>query len=551
MNTAESDSIGQYLLKRLYDTGVKHIFGVPGDYVLGFYDLMTKSPIQHIGTTREDTAAFAADGYARCQGVGALAVTYGVGALNTVNAIAGAHAESSPVVVISGAPGVREQREDPLIHHRFGPFTFQREIFERITCATVVLDDPVIAFRQIDRAIAAARRFCKPVYIEIPRDRVTTEGYPMPAEAIDEPSSDGAALAEAVAEVVELLEKSRSPMIIAGVELHRRGLQDALVELVERACLPVAATLTGKSVIAERHPAYRGVYEGAMSAENARDLVEQSDLLLMLGVTLNDVDTGVYTARLDPQRMVRAAQNEVVIRHHRYPRVNLSDFVLSLARSFTTRSAAFPGAATAPPAAAGFPEPNRPMTMARLIGRLNRALTSDMVVVCDVGDCLFAAIDLRVHERSEFLASAFYTTMGFAVPAALGAQIARPDRRALILVGDGAFQMTGTELSTHARLGLAPIVVVFNNRGYSTERFILDGPFNDISNWRFDRLGEVFGPLQGYAAPDEETFEAALREALAQRTQPSLINVQLSPDDASPAMKSLAQHLHALIKDKR
>jgi indolepyruvate decarboxylase len=329
MTTTELDNIGQYLLKRLYDAGVKHIFGVPGDYVLGFYDLMAKSPIQHIGTTREDTAAFAADGYARCQGMGALAVTYGVGALNTVNAIAGAHAESSPVVVISGAPGVREQREDPLIHHRFGPFTFQREIFERITCATVVLDDPIIAFRQIDRAIAQARRFCKPVYIEIPRDRVMVEGYPMPAEAMDEPSSDAAALAEAVAETVELMAKSVSPMIVAGVELHRRGLQDALVGLVERTGLPVAATLTGKSVIGERHPAYRGVYEGAMSAENARDMVEQSDLLLMLGVTLNDVDTGVYSARLDPQRMVRAAQNEVVIRYHRYPQVTLSDFVMA------------------------------------------------------------------------------------------------------------------------------------------------------------------------------------------------------------------------------
>ncbi|HYE37298.1 alpha-keto acid decarboxylase family protein [Methylocaldum sp.] len=547
MSTAKLDSIGQYLLKRLYDAGVKHIFGVPGDYVLGFYDLMVKSPIQHIGTTREDTAAFAADGYARCRGMGALAVTYGVGALNTVNAVAGAHAESSPVVVISGAPGVREQREDPLIHHRFGPFTFQREIFDRITCATVVLDDPVIAFRQIDRAIAAARRLYKPVYIEIPRDLVMAEGHPMPAEPLEEPSSDEAALSEAVAETAELMANSVSPTILAGVELQRRGLQDALVELVERARLPVAATLTGKSVIAERHPAYLGVYEGAMSSENARYMVEQSDLLLMLGVTLNDIDTGIYTARLDPHRIVRAAQNEVVIRYHRYPRVTLSDFVLSLAHSVKARSEALPVAAVAAEAS-GFPEQNRPMTIARLIERLNRALTSDMIVVSDVGDCLFAAIDLRVYERSEFLSSAFYTTMGFGVPAALGAQVARPDHRALILVGDGAFQMTGTELSTHIRLGLAPIVVVFNNCGYSTERFILDGPFNDISCWRFDRLGEVFGPLNGYDAPDEEAFEEALVKALADRATPSIINVHLSQDDTSSAMRRLAEHLKSRVK---
>ncbi|MGZ5055100.1 MAG: alpha-keto acid decarboxylase family protein [Methylobacter sp.] len=547
MSTAKFDTIGQYLLKRLYDAGVKHVFGVPGDYILGFYDLMVKSQIQHIGTTREDTAAFAADGYARCMGMGALAVTYGVGALNTVNAVAGAYAESSPVVIISGAPGVREQQDDPLIHHRFGPFSFQREIFERITCATAVLNDPVIAFRQIDRAIETARRLCKPVYIEIPRDLVMAEGYPIPAEAAERFASDQTALSEAVAEATELLSKSVSPMIIAGVELHRRGLQNTLVELVERARLPVVATLSGKSVMAERHPAYLGIYEGAMSSENARYIVEQSDLLLMLGVTLNDVDTGIYTAKLDPHHMIRAALDEVVISAHHYSRVRLEDFLTALISSVKIRSEEV-SSTTVALEANGFPEPNRPITTARLVERLNQALSPDMIVVCDVGDCLFAAIDLRVHEQTEFLASSFYTSMGFAMPAALGAQIARPDHRALVLVGDGAFQMTGTELSTFARLGLNPIVVVFNNCGYSTERAILEGPFNDISCWRFDRLGEVFGPLSGYEAATEEAFEDALTKALNNRTMPSIINVHLSIDDASSAMRRLAEHLKSLVK---
>lgn len=546
MSTANFDTIGQYLLKRLHEAGVKHIFGVPGDYVLGFYDLMIKSSVQHIGTTREDTAAFAADGYARCLGMGALAVTYGVGALNTVNAVAGAYAESSPVVVISGAPGVSEQRDDPLLHHRFGPFTFQREIFERITCASAVLDDPVMAFRQIDRAIAAARRYCKPVYIEIPRDMVMVEGYPAPDEALERFTSDETALSEAIAETSELIAKSVSPMIIAGVELHRRGLQGTLLEFVDRTRLPVVATLTGKSVIAERHPAYLGIYQGAMSAENVRSVVEESDLLLMLGVTLNDVDTGIYTAKLDPHRMVRASMNEVVISAHRYPRVALADFFTALARAVKTCSQGY-AAKPAESESRPFPEANRPITSVRLIERLNQALSDEMIVVSDVGDCLFAAIDLRVHEQSEFLSSSFYTTMGFAVPAALGAQIARPDHRALILVGDGAFQMTGTELSTHAHLGLNPIVVVFNNFGYSTERCILEGPFNDICSWRFDRLGEVFGPLQGFEASTEDAFEVALTNALNNLTMPSVINVQLSVDDASSAMKRLAAHLKSRV----
>ncbi|MGZ4959940.1 MAG: alpha-keto acid decarboxylase family protein [Methylomonas sp.] len=546
MSTANFDTIGQYLLKRLDEAGVKHIFGVPGDYVLGFYDLMVKSPVRHIGTTREDTAAFAADGYARCLGMGALAVTYGVGALNTVNAVAGAFAESSPVVVISGAPGVREQRDDPLLHHRFGPFTFQREIFQRITCKSVVLDDPVMAFRQIDRAIAAARRYCKPVYIEIPRDMVMAAGYPAPEESMERFASDEVALSEAVAEANELIAKSVSPMVIAGIELHRRGLQGVLLRFVEQTMWPVVTTLTGKSVIAERHPAYFGIYQGAMSSERVRCRVEESDLLLMLGVTLNDVDTGIYTAKLDPHLMVRASMDEVVISAHRYPRVALADFFTALLSSVNSRSTAYlskPSASEIAP----FPEASRPMTSMRLIERLNQALSDEMIVVSDVGDCLFAAIDLRVHEQSEFLSCSFYTSMGFAVPAALGAQIARPDHRALILVGDGAFQMTGTELSTHAYLGLNPIVVVFNNRGYSTERCILEGPFNDISSWRFEKLGEVFGPLKGYEADTEEAFEAALTNALSNQNMPSIINVRLSSDDASPAMKRLTSHLKSKV----
>lgn len=541
-----SMTIGDYLLDRLHEAGVTDLFGVPGDYVLRFYEQLTASAIRHVGTTREDTAAFAADGYARCRGLGAVAVTYGVGALNVVNAVAGAYAESSPVVVISGAPGIREQREDPLIHHRFGPFTFQREIFERITCATAVLDDPVIAFRRIDRALRAAKEQRRPVYIELPRDVVDQSGYPMPAESSVEVAVDEASLGEAVAETLALLETAERPVIVAGVDLHRESLQSALVRLVDSSRIPIAATLTGKSVIGERHPGYLGVYEGAMGPEATRERVETADLVLLLGVSLNDIDLGAYTARLDPTRMVRAAGGEVIIRHHRYAKVPLREFVLALLQRIRPHRAEFPKGFEGL-RAPDFPLSGEPMRVQRLIGRLNEVLTPEFLVVCDTGDCLFAAIELRVHERSEFLASAFYTTMGFAMPAAVGAAVARSDRRPLVLVGDGAFQMTGTELSTLCRLRSDAIVIVFNNRGYSTERYILDGPFNDIHPWRFHRLPEIFSPLRGFAVTTEEEFDTALAQAIAHRSSPSLIEVALSSDDASPGMRRLAEHLKSKV----
>jgi alpha-keto-acid decarboxylase len=191
------------------------------------------------------------------------------------------------------------------------------------------------------------------------------------------------------------------------VEVHRRGLQDLLTRLVQKARLPVAATLTGKSVVGERQPGYLGVYEGAMGPEGARQVVEQADLLLLLGVTLNDIDLGINTARLDPTRMVRAGQEEVWIHRHRYPRVHLRDFLAALAAAAKPHARPLPDI-PGPPAAPDFPQPGRPMTMARTVARLNDVLTPDMQVVTDTGDCLFAALDLRVHECSEFLASAFY-----------------------------------------------------------------------------------------------------------------------------------------------
>ena len=546
-NTKSTASIGSYLIHALKQTGVDHIFGVPGDYILAFYDLLSNSDIKLVGTTREDTAAFAADGYARNRGIGALAVTYGVGALNTVNAIAGAYAESSPVVVISGAPGVLEQRDDPLLHHRFGPFTYQREIFERITADAVVLDDPVIAFRQIDHALRIAREQSRPVYLELPRDRVSSAGMVLPTIEINPVASDPETLDEAVTETQQRLQQATRPVIVAGVELHRRGLKDVLKLLVKNTGIPVAATLTGKSVFSECHRQYLGIYEGAMSSPAAREYVEQADLILMLGLTLNDVDTGIYSARLDPHLMVRASKGEVLISHHRYPNIALADFVTALADKAPRYPHDFPTLMDKHDLL-DFPQSNSKIRIVRLIERLNKALSPKLSVVCDTGDCLFASIELAVPEHSNFYASAFYTSMGFAVPAALGAQLSDPEQRALILVGDGAFQMTGTELSTHARFGLTPIVIVFNNHGYSTERFIMDGPFNDISEWRFDKLGQVFGSIQGYNVFTEEEFDDALKQSLANTKQISLLNVHLQADDPSPAMRRLGTHLGSLVK---
>ena len=534
------DTIGQYVIRRLREYGVGHVFGIPGDYVLGLYDQLCRSPIRVVGTSKEDGAGFAADAYARVHGMGAVCVTYCVGGLSVANAVAGAYAEKSPVVVISGAPGLRERTNDPLLHHKVKTFATQREIFERITACAVAIEDADTAYRDIDRALATCWRTKRPVYVELPRDVVdVVPAHPVPSLPADA-AIDHAALAEAVAEAVARLRAARRPVILADVEVHRFGLDGELLALAERTGIPIAATILGKSVISERHPSYLGVYEGAMGREDVAAAVEEADCLLMLGTFLTDLNLGVFTARIDPARAIEATSEKVQISRHRYDGVPFDGFLRGLlAADLPCRP---PPPARSPAPAARLAR-ERPLTVTRLFQLIDQRLQDDMAVVCDVGLCLFGAIDLTIPRRAEFIAPAYYTSMGFAVPASVGVALANPSLRPVVLVGDGAFQMTGMELSTAVRQGLAPIVVVLDNRGYTTERAIQDGPYNDLLGWRYDRVPEVLGAGWGAIVRTEGDLADAWARAVARRDGFSLLAVQLDPHDVCPALERLGKRM--------
>src|SRR5215831_19447820 len=234
-------SIGHYLIRRLQDYGVRHVFGIPGDYVLGFYRLLGEGPLKVVGCTREDCAGFAADAYARVNGMGAVCVTYCVGGLSLSNSIAGAYAEKSPVVVISGSPGLGERTNNPLLHHKVRDFHTQADVFEKLCVAGAELDDPNEAYREIDRVLDAAARFKRPVYLELPRDMVSV----VPEQPYEFRQSDAAsdpdALCEAVEEATQWINGCSKAVIIAGVEIHRFALQDEVLALAEGSNIGIAA----------------------------------------------------------------------------------------------------------------------------------------------------------------------------------------------------------------------------------------------------------------------------------------------------------------------
>ncbi len=534
--------IGQYLLDRLYDYGLRHMFGIPGDYIIRFNKLVEEHPIEFINATRENTAGYMADAYARIQGIGAACITYGVG-INIVNAVSQAYVEGSPLVIISGAMGTQEGRKGNALHHLInepgdcGLDTTQRDILRHVTISQAILDDPFLAQLHIDTTLDQCVHEKKPVYIELPRDCVHAQITPSPDWPVQgRPETNPKALDAAIAEVHQALETSKYPIIWAGHEVRNRGLSQALLRFAEARGIPIVSSLLGKTVIDEHHPLFVGVYQGEMSRPEVLEVTQKCDCALVLGVMLSDIDTGMFTADLYEFKQVVAGPQGVSIGYHCYPDVRFEDFLNGL-----WRGPAVPLKLNAPSASSLIPEAfeakaETAITSKRVFDALQSFLDDDCFLVTDVGDCLFGATDLVLHENS-FMASAYFATLGFGTPGAVGAQVALPNKRVIGLVGDGAFQMTATELSTAARYGLDPIIIVLNNHGYGTERPLLEGAFNDIQNWNYSKIPDVIGAGVGLRVTTEEEFRDALTRARADRGTLYVIEVELGKTDFSPAME--------------
>jgi indolepyruvate decarboxylase len=305
----------------------------------------------------------------------------------------------------------------------------------------------------------------------------------------------------------------------------------------------MAVSILGKSAVPETHPLYMGVYAGELGDETVRDYVENSDCQILLGVLMTDMNMGVYTAQLDQRKIISVSSEQIEIEHHFYENVTAHDFLDGLAHGILVKgsydwvkSPQFADELDPAP-------PDQKITVKRLFQHINAFLDCDMVVISDVGDALFGAIDLVTCHSAQFLSPAYYTSLGFAVPASIGAQLSNPGLRPLVLVGDGAFQMTGLELSTAARFNLNPIVVVLNNGGYGTERPMIDGPFNDVLNWNYANLPELLGTGQGFRVETEQELVDALAAARENTETYSILDIRLAQNDISLALQRLTSSL--------
>jgi len=542
-------TVGQYLFQRLESLGVQHIFGVPGDYVLDLMDVLTATPIELVCNCNELNAGYAADAYARLRGIGAVCVTYGVGGFSLLNAVVGAYAERVPLVVISGAPNsAMRQDNNLLLHHTTGDYNLQFSIMEKVTVAAEILSDASQAANQIDRALAACLQYKRPVYIEIPTDMVDQPCIePATRPAAVAKLTNREALQEAVAEAVELLGTAQRPVILAGVEFHRFDLEDKLLKLLEVTGYPIATTMLGKSCISEMHPQFIGNYIGGLSREYIRDRIENADCLLCLGAIMSDMNLGAYTAKLDDYKLINANSEKVKIKHHFYQPIYLGDFIDGLIEHLNRKASETlnikPSSYSL--SQAFTPQPEEKLTNVRFYERVNHFLEDESIVIADTGDALIATMDLLMREKTNFIGQAFYLSIGYSIPACLGAAMAEPNRRPIVFVGDGAFQMTVQELSTIIRHKLNPIIFLINNDGYTIERVIQDGPYNDLQPWKYHQIPQTFGKSWSCEVTTEGELEVALSKAKANTDCVSFIEIHLDRFDCSQGLIRLGQALKA------
>jgi indolepyruvate decarboxylase len=460
-------NVAESLLQALKDHGAREIFGIPGDFALPFFKVIEESGLLPLYTlSHEPAVGFAADAAARMHGgLGVAAVTYGAGALNMVNAVAGAYAEKSPLVVISGGPGTGESRSGLLLHHQARRLDSQTKIYREVSCAQVRLDSPAEAPQQIARALAACLAESRPVYIELPRDQVFSSCEPVVPLAPPPPDAD--ALAACADEVLDRLDRARSPVLLVGVEIRRYHLEAQVAELARRLGLPVVTSFMGRGLLAESQANLVGTYTGQAGDPGVTSLVETSDGLLMLGVILSDTNLGVSKRKIDLRHTMQALDGQVSLGFHIYPDIPLADLVHAL----LARTDPVSGSAVAPAQSKlprGLVADDQPLTPADITKAVNDMTDrhGTMPIASDMGDCLFMALDLA---NTLLVAPAYYATMGFGVPAGLGVQ-AGTQQRSLILVGDGAFQMTGWELGHCQRYGWDPIVLLLNNQSWEMLR---------------------------------------------------------------------------------
>jgi indolepyruvate decarboxylase len=541
-----TETVIQYVLRRLNEIGVGDVFGVAGDYAFPVNDAIVEHPaINWIACTNELNAGYAADGYARMRGVGAVCTTFGVGELAAMSAIAGSYAEQLAVFHLVGAPNLPTQEGRALVHHTLGNGEFDvfRKMAEPIVCASAVMT-PQNAVSETERLIAEALYHRRPVYMAFPSD-VADLPVLGAAPALSAPSSDPESLAAAADAVIAALNAAGQACVLPGVLLRRLGLQDAAAAFVDASRLPFATMFADKSVLGEDHPNYIGMYVGRLMGEQVRAFVESCDAVVMIGAMLTDGNTAGHTVRLDSHKTITIGHHRTTVGSTVYRNVEMADILAQLLGRITKR---FERPTIAPetlgPIVGGGEDP---ITADALYPRWANFFRPHDVIMTDTGTSSLGLAFAQLPKGAEFHNQTLWASIGWATPAAFGAAIGAPDRRLILITGEGSHQMTAQEISQFGRHGLRPIIFVLNNSGYLSERLLCKDmalAYNDIAAWNYAELPHALG-CQGWFNARVSScgvLDDALKTA-EQADGAAYIEVITDPYEAPPMYKKLHENV--------
>ncbi len=496
--TAQSTmTIGDFLLRRLREAGISHLFGVAGDFNLEFLlQMEDRDELMWVGNCNELNAAYAADGYARLNGISGLVVTHGVGAWSAINGIAGAYSEHVPVVCVCGSLPLKSLDRNLLMHHTSADTDYDAVMrgYAQVTAAQARLT-PRNAVAEVDRLILTAWQRKLPVYMELPSDIAHLDvEVPVGPLELAMPRSDPERLRTCADAIVARLTSAASPAILVDLDADRFGVTGELLKLAGKAQVPIAAVNTAKGVIDETGPYFLGLYTGAGSKPEVREAVENSDALLAIGVRRVDTTSGGFSDAL-PAGRIDARGDAVDIGPDNYQAVYLKELLRQVANSVPSRKSAYTRAAGATQARSAA-VPSGPLTQAAYWNMIQGFVREGDVLIAEDGTSEAGCWGLQLPPRCSFITQAIWGSIGYSVGSVLGTLLAAPERRHLLFVGDGSFQLTAQEVSTMLRHDLKPIIFLINNAGYTVERAICgkDGHFNEVANWAYADLPKVLHP---------------------------------------------------------
>ncbi|KAI7889481.1 pyruvate decarboxylase PdcB [Mucor mucedo] len=497
-DNTNSLSIGAYILLRLKQIGIDTVFGVPGDFNMPLLDLIEDDAELTWGNNANElNAAYAADGYARVRGMGAVVTAFGVGELSAINGIAGSYSEMVPVIHIVGTPRTASQKSGALLHHTLGNGDFD-VFFKMGSMVTVAAANLTLAnaTAEVDRVILAAYMNKRPGYIALPFDLIhATVQVPveLPLLEFAAPKNPVQVQEVAVKQILSAISEAKHPVIIVDGAVIRHGLQSAATDFVNRAGFPTFSTMMGKNAIDETVSNYRGIYTGAVTLEGVREEIEKADLLIEVGCIKSDFNTGNFSYGFQNTKKICLNSHGTTIGHAEYAGVGMHELLPSL-------TAALPGlkhqAELSPRV---MPAPidtsSNQITHNYLWNKVPEYIAPNSIVVSETGTAEFGVANMQSPKGATFIGQILWGSIGYSVGAAVGAAFADRSRKVYLFVGDGSFQLTVQEISVFIRQGLTPVIFLLNNDGYLMEKLI-HGPersYNNFQMWDYSKTLEYFG----------------------------------------------------------